>query len=85
MVLGVVVMPPICTWNGRAPPETPGEENVPPEERFRCPRPVTVVRTMWITPDHGLLVMFADHEQYVCVCGDASEGGRWHVVQLPRT
>jgi hypothetical protein len=79
---GTIVSRRHATWWSAPPlPPLPGQDALPPEERFQCPAPVTVVSDAWITADHRLLVLFADHRQYTCVCGGGGDG-RWHVVQL---
>lgn len=69
-------------WSQPQPPESPGQEGIPKEERFRCPAPAAVLSSAWIASDHQVLLLRIDYAQPVCVCGDANEHA-WHVISLP--
>jgi hypothetical protein len=71
-------------WSTPQPPAWPGQENLPPEEQARCPRPITAVQEAWISADRRVLALFVHHMQPSCICGDAG-GDRWHLVELPAT
>jgi hypothetical protein len=69
-------------WSMQQPPESPGQEALPKDERFRCPAPQAVLTNAWVASDHQAILLRVDYFQPVCVCGSETRH-EWHTLQLP--
>lgn len=69
-------------WSAPQPPAWPGQEGLPPEQRFQCPAPSAYLAGAWVAADHHAMLLQIEYSQPVCVCGDSGMHGL-HVIALP--